>query len=139
MTMAPGASRSCVMVVDDSPTALCLLQAAFENANYDVVSACDGLEGLRKIQERCPDVIVTDSVMPGLDGFAFVRRLRESAATRAIPIVMLTSDAGVRLAAESGPRPDRVIAKSAEMEPLISIVRSLLAARRAAASETVSK
>ena len=84
MIAAPPKSRSCVMVVDDSPTALCS-QAAFESADYDVVPATDGLEGLRKVEERKPDVIVTDSIMPGLDGFGFLRRLRESASTRLIP------------------------------------------------------
>jgi CheY-like chemotaxis protein len=127
MTNPPRSTRSCVMVIDDSPTALYLLQAAFEHADYDVVSACDGLDGLRKIEERCPDVIVTDSIMPGLDGFALVRRLRESAATRAIPVVMLTSGDVLRSQpADAGCRPDLVIAKSAEMGPLISTVAALL-------------
>ena len=87
----PPAGRARVLVVDDSPTALYLLRTVFESEQYDVVTATDGNEGLDEVHRRAPDLIVTDSVMPGLDGFALLRRLRENPATRLIPVVMLTS------------------------------------------------
>ena len=72
---AAGGGRMCVLVVDDSLTALRLVQAVFESEHYEVVTASDGMEGLEKVQQRLPDLIVTDSVMPGVDGFAFLRKL----------------------------------------------------------------
>ena len=116
-----------MLVVDDSPTALYLLRTVFEGEQYDVVTATDGIEGLDEVHRRAPDLIVTDSVMPGLDGFALLRRLREDPATRRIPVVMLTSgDPSDPEYQKNDLQPDVFVAKSAEMQPLLREVRSLL-------------
>ena len=126
-TMIPPAGRARVLVVDDSPTALYLLRSVFESEQYDVVTATDGIEGLDEVRRRAPDLIVTDSVMPGLDGFALLRRLREDPATRRIPVVMLTSgDPNDPEHLKNDLQPDVFVAKSAEMQPLLREVRSLL-------------
>ena len=117
--------RTRVLVVDDSPTALLLLRALFEREDYEVVPASDGLEGLEQVRLCRPDLIVTDSVMPGLDGFAFVQRLKESPATRLIPVIMLTTDPYPPRAVSEA-QPDAVVAKSATMEPLVWQVKDLL-------------
>ena len=123
----PPAGRARVLVVDDSPTALYLLRTVFEGEQYDVVTATDGIEGLDEVRRRAPDLIVTDSVMPGLDGFALLRRLREDPATRRIPVVMLTSgDPSDPEYQKNDLQPDVFVAKSAEMQPLLREVRSLL-------------
>lgn len=120
-----------VLVVDDSPTVLSLLQAALEGHHLEVLTASDGVEGLEKIRQFSPDLIVTDSIMPRLDGFGLLARVREDPATRRIPVIMLTSD-------PDDPRPggdiqpDAVITKSAQIEPLLAEIRSLL--RRSGAS-----
>jgi DNA-binding response OmpR family regulator len=68
---------------------------------------------------------VTDSIMPGLDGFALLVHLKEDRATRGIPVIMLTSDPD-----DARPRgdvqPDAIITKSAQMEPLLAQIRGLL-------------
>ncbi len=121
------AGRARVLVVDDSPTALYLLRTVFEGEQYDVVTATDGIEGLDEVHRRAPDLIVTDSVMPGLDGFALLRRLRDDPATRRIPVVMLTSgDPSDPEYLKNDLQPDVFVAKSAEMQPLLREVRSLL-------------
>jgi CheY-like chemotaxis protein len=114
-----------VLVVDDSPTVLSLLRAALEADHLEVLTASDGVEGLEKIRQFSPHLIVTDSIMPRLDGFALLARVKEDPATRGIPVIMLTSD-------PDDPRPggsiqpDAVIAKSAQIEPLLAQIRSLL-------------
>ena len=127
--------RARVLVVDDSPTALRLLQAVFEAEHFDVVTANDGGEGLEKVQQCRPDLIVTDSIMPGVDGFAFLRRLKENPATRLIPVIMLTSgDLRDPEYQQSESQPDAFVTKSMEMEPLLNQARDLLkrsSARRA--------
>lgn len=119
-----------VLIVDDSPSVLRLLQAVFESEHYEVVTASDGLQGLEKAHECRPDVVVTDSVMPGIDGFAFLQKLREHPATGAVPVIMLTSaDPKASEPRDSSPRPDAFVAKSADMEPLLVEVRRVLERR----------
>jgi len=121
------ARRARVLVVDDSPTALYLLRTVFESEHYEVVTATDGNEGLDEVRRCAPDLVVTDSVMPGLDGFALLKRLRENPATRLIPVVMLTSgDPDDPEYQKSDLQPDVFVTKSAEMRPLLREVRSLL-------------
>ena len=128
MNPQPSSSgRARVLVVDDSPTALYLLRAVFEGEQYDVVTANDGMQGLDEVQRCAPDLIVTDSVMPGLDGFALLRKLRENPATRLIPVIMLTSgDPRDPQYQKNDLQPDVFITKSAEMQPLLRQVRDLL-------------
>lgn len=126
-TQPSSSSRARVLLVDDSPTALYLLRAVFEGEQYDVVTASDGMEGLDEVQRCAPDLIVTDSVMPGLDGFALLRKLRENPATRLIPVIMLTSgDPRDPEYQKNELQPDVFVTKSAEMQPLLRQVRDLL-------------
>lgn len=126
-TPPASSSRARVLLVDDSPTALHLLRAVFLGEQYDVVTASDGREGLDEVQRCAPDLIVTDSVMPGLDGFALLRKLRENPATRLIPVIMLTSgDPRDPEYQKNELQPDVFVAKSAELQPLLRQVRDLL-------------
>src|SRR5262245_12286449 len=118
-----------VLVVDDSPLVLHLVRAALEGARYEVGTAKDGREGLDKVRECRPDVIVTDSVMPGIDGFALVRKLKEQPETGLIPIIMLTS-ADLPESAQNGAQPDAFVAKSADLEPLLRKVSAALTLRQ---------
>ena len=119
--------RKCVLVVDDSLTALSLVQAVFESEHYEVVTASDGMEGLEKVRQRLPDLIVTDSIMPGVDGFAFLRKLKDNPVTRLIPVIMLTSgDLNDSKIQGGESQPDVFVTKSAEMQPLLDHARSLL-------------
>ena len=117
--------RARVLVVDDSPTVLSLLRAALEAHQYEVATAGDGVEALEGIRHAAPDLIVTDSIMPGLDGFALLTRLKEDPSTRGIPVIMLTSDPDDPRPA-GNVQPDAVIIKSAQMEPLLTEIRGLL-------------
>jgi PleD family two-component response regulator len=60
-----------VLVVDDDPVILRLLKVNFEMEGYDVATASDGAEGLAAVRAARPDVIVSDIMMPKLDGLAF--------------------------------------------------------------------
>lgn len=120
--------RPRVLLVDDSPTALVVLQAVFEGEHYDVVTAGDGMDGFEKAQRFAPDLLITDGLMPGIDGFELIRMLKAHPATRLIPVIMLTS-ADVRDAEYQNrqPQPDAFMAKSMQMEPLLSRVKDMLA------------
>jgi two-component system NtrC family sensor kinase len=98
---ADAGNRQTILVVDDSPTFRAELQAALELANYAVVTAAEGEEGLRIADNIRPTAIVVDSVMPGIDGATLIRRVRLDAALRATPCVLLTAseDRGTELRA----------------------------------------
>ena len=119
--------------MDDSPSELRLLRAIFQD-DYDVVTASDGIEGLAKVHQTRPDLVITDSVMPGMDGFAFLRKLRMDPATEKIPVIMLTAeDPRHAPRHEDGePQPDALLRKSANPEPLMEEVSKALKSRRVA-------
>jgi DNA-binding response OmpR family regulator len=98
---AAEARRPTILVVDDSRTFREELRTALEDANYSVVTAPDGDEGLRIADNIRPTAIVVDSVMPGIDGATLIRRIRLDAALRATPCVLLTAseDDGAELRA----------------------------------------
>ena len=119
-----------ILIVDDSETILIFLQAIFESQQYEVDTASDGASGLEKVQQSLPDLIITDSIMPGMDGFAFLRALRDDPVTEAVPVIMLTAgdphdpDHIVR-----EPRPDAFVKKSADFAPLLAEARDILKRR----------
>jgi DNA-binding response OmpR family regulator len=83
--------RKKILMADDSRTALMMTSMALKTLPYDVETAFDGEEAVAKALADPPDLIVLDVVMPKLDGFETCRRLREHEATRAVPIIMLTT------------------------------------------------
>jgi twitching motility two-component system response regulator PilH len=80
-----------VLIVDDSPTDVHVMQKALEENGFQTASAADGSEAIRKARELHPDLILMDIVMPGLNGFQATRELANDPATRAIPVIMVTS------------------------------------------------
>ena len=78
-----------ILVVDDEDNLRSMLVAALKYEGYDVTQASDGAEGLRAARETKPDLIVLDVMMPVLDGFSVVKRLRE--AGDRTPIIFLTA------------------------------------------------
>jgi CheY-like chemotaxis protein len=80
-----------ILVVDDEPDLLALLVDQLSALGYDVVAARDGTEGLRLAMDRAPDVILTDIIMPYMDGPAMLDRLRSRPETRDIPVIAITA------------------------------------------------
>src|SRR4051812_5175288 len=78
-----------VLLIDDDPSLLDVLSLPFEDAGYRVVVARDGVMGLAAIRERCPDVVISDVNMPGIDGFSLCRKLRQE--KNYVPLLLLTS------------------------------------------------
>ena len=80
-----------ILVVDDQPLNVELLEADLSEYGYDVVVAYDGNAALKKVEENMPDLILLDVMMPGMDGFEVCRQLKNDPETMLIPIVMVTA------------------------------------------------
>ena len=80
-----------ILIVDDSPTEVHVMQRALEQHGYRTASAADGIEGVRMAREISPDLIFMDIVMPGMNGYQATRALAADPKTRAIPIIMVSS------------------------------------------------
>jgi two-component system phosphate regulon response regulator PhoB len=83
-----------ILVVDDEPDAVELIQFNLKSAGYDVASASDGAEALKKARALLPSLIVLDLMLPEVDGLEVCKILRRDPLTSGIPIVMLTAKAG---------------------------------------------
>jgi len=81
-----------IMIVDDSATVRQVLQMTLEGAGYDILDAVDGQDALAKLEDARLDMVITDLNMPNLDGIGLIRKIRQHAAYRFIPIVMLTTE-----------------------------------------------
>lgn len=80
-----------ILVVDDDPTSLKLLDLILNKEGYQVMTASNGLEALRKARLEAPDLLILDVMLPGFDGFEICHRLRTEPATATTPIMMLSS------------------------------------------------
>src|SRR5579862_8020723 len=84
-------SDKTILIVDDSPTQLASLRVFLTKANYQVVTATNGLEGITKAYQEHPALIIADVVMPELNGYLMCRLLKDDVVTNRIPIILLTS------------------------------------------------
>ncbi len=80
-----------ILIADDELSIRDVLHFALELEGYEVIEACDGVEALEQAERQLPDVILLDVMMPRMDGFETLSRLRASYATRHIPVIMLTA------------------------------------------------
>ncbi len=79
-----------VLVVDDQPQIVRLIQVNLEKEGFEVATAADGEEGLRKVRELLPDLVILDVIMPRKDGFEVLRQMKTEPALASIPVIMLT-------------------------------------------------
>lgn len=129
-----------ILVVDDDPDIREAIGAVLEAHDYDVVTACDGQEGLAKLRETSPDLMILDLMMPRMDGFSLVKELGDPRWTKygSVPILILTSvreDAGRRryeLETGLALNVEDYVEKPIDPHALLSRVESVLNKRRQA-------
>ncbi|MBI5325462.1 MAG: response regulator [Ignavibacteriae bacterium] len=80
-----------ILVVDDNRITTKLLRRYLEASGYEAVEAYDGIDCLEKVEQKLPDAIVLDVMMPRLDGYETVKKLKEKEETRHIPVVIVTA------------------------------------------------
>jgi CheY-like chemotaxis protein len=142
-----------VLVVDDDKNTVKFLSVALQENGYEAIGAHDGEEGLQRLQEAKPDLVVLDVMMPKRSGFTLFKRLKKDDDTKSIPVIMLTGigaavdefeerkdpDAGIfdplkdtvkkaiqQMRAEGLVRPEMFVDKPIDPEKLVAKVRELI-------------
>jgi PleD family two-component response regulator len=122
--------RPRILIADDNPQGVELLEAYLGATDYDIETASDGEETLRKVQNWHPDLILLDIMMPKISGFEVCKRLRADPATREVGILMITAldqPSDVERAVEVGT--DDFLTKPIVKTELLLRVRSILKSR----------
>ena len=109
-----------ILVVDDEPDERFLVGRVLKKQGHEVTVAENGAAGLKAAQEWAPDLVVTDVMMPVMDGVELIRRLRSDPATAGIPILAASGDTHLAGGA------DAVLAKPYDNHRLLTLVNSLL-------------
>ena len=125
-----------VLVVDDDPVILKLLEVNFEMEGFEVVRASDGAMGLERAREVLPDMVILDVMMPRMTGYEVAKALREDDLTARIPIIFVTARAqssDVERGIELGV--DDYVTKPFDPLDLIARVNALLARSQGEADE----
>lgn len=125
-------NKSKILIVDDTIDAVELLRKRLRSDGYDTAEAYDGEEGLKKVVEYNPDLIVLDVMMPKLDGYQVCQRLKADENTRYIPILMLTAKSDVESKVKGlDIGADDYLPKPFDYKELSARIRSLLTIKAA--------
>lgn len=117
-----------ILLVDDDPLMLRMYQKKLVNDGYEVKTATNGLEAFEEMLSFTPDLILLDIMMPKMNGFEVLKKLKEDTDTNTIPVIILTNvgssqedvDKGLELGAvayltKAGNRPNVVVSKVKEI------------------------
>ena len=120
-------SRGRVLVVDDDPRLLHIVEMYLNIEGFDVRTAENGEDALALLQPEPPDLVILDIMMPGIDGIEVCRRIRGTEATSAVPVIMfsaLSGDDDMERARQAGAT--HMISKPFNLVGLGAVVRSFL-------------
>lgn len=116
-----------ILIVDDEKQLREMLTMRLEASGYEVITAADGEEGLKKTNKENPDLILLDIMMPGMDGLVVLSRLKNNLETSFIPVIMLTAkgDTSAVMELQTAGATDYVI-KPFEAENLLDLIKKTL-------------
>ena len=128
-----------VLIIEDDPTSLRLIEYALKQRGYQVLATVNGLEGILTAQKEEPDLVILDIMLPGIDGFEVCRRLHSGSQTARIPILIISAktqkddiNAGFKAGAND------YLLKPASPTEIISRVESLLSKKITGQARMVS-
>ena len=120
-----------ILIVEDDPSVLRATSYILEKEGYEVLTAVDGLEGLRMAKDDSPDLLILDVMLPGIDGFEICHSLRAESQTAHLPILMFSAKGqeadkatGLKVGA------DEYLVKPVDREVLLDRVTAWLSAKR---------
>lgn len=115
-----------ILVVDDAPDNVLLVQTILEEEGYEISSADNGFSALSLIEKSPPDLLLLDVMMPGMDGYEVTQRIRQKKELPFIPILLITAHDSASVVQGLDMGADDFIRKPVEMDELLARVRSLL-------------
>ena len=116
-----------ILFIEDETEIIDLMRTRLEASGYKMLSACDGEDGLKKVEEKNPDLILLDIIMPKIDGLAVCRQLKSNPKTKNIPIIIVSAWGGKDLpesCQQAGA--DELVIKPFEAEELLDKISKLL-------------
>ncbi len=126
--------RKKVLVVDDEPEQIDFAFTVLEENGYTPIGATNGVEGMKKVKEERPDLVLLDILMPEKGGVGMYQEIKKDEATRNIPVVIVTGvarggdfDEHMVTQGEDLPAPDGYIEKPMNPDTLSKIIKDLLA------------
>lgn len=124
-----------ILIIEDDPATSRLVDYSLRHEGYQVITAFNGLEGIKKAENEVPDLVILDVMLPGLDGFEICHRLKAEPATARLPILMFSAKAqeidkktGLKVGA------DDYLPKPAAPAEIVNRVGILLAQSKGAAT-----
>ena len=119
-----------ILLVDDEPDMLEMLSVRLKKAGYKVITAITGEDCLQKAEEKYPDLILLDILLPGISGFEVARRLKAKDITKDIPIIMVTALIGEDAEEKGLERgADYFISKPFDPEVLLNTIKTIFKKR----------
>ena len=115
-----------ILIVDDEADTRDFLTIMFTRAGYAVIQAKDGLDGLAKMREHHPDLILSDITMPKLDGIEMVRRLRQMPEFSHVPVLVMSAYGMNKLSEATAAGADHTLLKPVNFASLIETVRNTI-------------
>ncbi|MEZ2279538.1 MAG: hybrid sensor histidine kinase/response regulator [Microcoleus sp.] len=115
-----------ILVVDDAPDNVLLVETILEEEGYEISSADNGFSALLQIEKSPPDLLLLDVMMPGMDGYEVTKRIRQKTELPFIPILLITAHDSASVVQGLDMGADDFIRKPVEMDELLARVRSLL-------------
>jgi CheY-like chemotaxis protein len=115
-------SQATILVVDDEPAIREMLSIVLGEEGFHVVTAGDGIDALRVVAKESPAVVLTDLMMPNLDGYGLIDRLRGAQ----IPVNGIIAMSAGSVAGQRSPKADLFIAKPFDVEQVVRSIFSLL-------------
>jgi two-component system, OmpR family, response regulator BaeR len=121
---------ACVLLVDDEPMLRAVLCEYLRFAGHTVVECCDGDEALGRLRETPVDIVVSDVLMPGMDGLALCGAMRADASLAKIPVLFVTArNVDADMQAEMDRIGDGSLFKPFEPDALLAAIRTAVSAR----------
>jgi DNA-binding response OmpR family regulator len=116
-----------VLLIEDSPTVLGMIQSAIEDEGYETISAIDGQEGIKKAEEEKPDLVIIDTILPDINGFVVCEKIR-TLYGRETPKIIVMTGAFAAIDAEKAriAGADDYCAKTSDISNIVEAAKALV-------------